>query len=131
MDDTLVQDNQVPPKKLFVPSLTFAFFATGKIDVLASLFFLAIFLISRGQWLGFGDVKLVFFLGLLLSWPNILVALFLSFFIGALLGTGLIILKRKTLKSAVPFAPFLVIGTLIALFWGDILFDWYISLIIY
>jgi prepilin signal peptidase PulO-like enzyme (type II secretory pathway) len=98
---------------------------------LASFFFLLIFLISKGEWLGFGDVKLAVFLGLILSWPNILVALFLAFFIGAIIGTGLIVLKRKTIKSAVPFAPFLVIGTFLALFWGKLIFDWYISLILY
>lgn len=98
---------------------------------LASFFFLLIFLISKGEWLGFGDVKLAIFLGLLLGWPNILVALFSAFFIGAIIGTGLIVLRRKNLKSAVPFAPFLVIGTFLALFWGKLIFDWYISFVLY
>ena len=108
-------------------SLLYAFFGAG----LVLFFFLFIFLISQGNWLGFGEVKLVFFLGLFLGWPNILIALFSSFLIGALIGTGLIALKRKTLKSEVPFAPFLVMGTFIALFWGEAIFNWYISYIIY
>jgi len=94
-----------------------------------TLFFLIIFLISRGKWLGFGDVKLVFFLGLILGFPSILVAFFLSFLIGAIIGTGLIVLGKKTLKSEVPFAPFLVVGTFVALFWGKLLLNWYISFI--
>jgi len=98
---------------------------------LASALFLIIFLVSRGRWLGFGDVKLVFFLGLLLGWPNISVALFLSFLIGAIIGTGLIALRKKTLKSEVPFAPFLVMGTFIALFWGEKFIDWYLAFIVY
>jgi len=97
----------------------------------ATLFFLAIYLISKGKWLGFGDVKLAFFLGLLVGFPNILLALFLSFFIGAIIGVGLIVLKGKNLKTEVPFAPFLVIGTFLALFWGDTIINWYLSLIIY
>lgn len=94
----------------------------------ASLFFLIIFLISRGKWLGFGDVKLAFFMGLFLGFPAILVSLFLAFFIGAIIGIGLISLKKKGLKSEVPFGPFLVTGTLIALFWGEQLVNWYLNL---
>ncbi|MCX6764269.1 MAG: prepilin peptidase [Candidatus Nealsonbacteria bacterium] len=95
------------------------------------VFFLIIFLISQGKWLGFGDVKLVFLLGLFLGFPNILLALFLSFTIGAIIGIGLIVLKRKNLKSEVPFAPFLVLGSLIAFFWGEKILNWYLSLIVY
>jgi len=95
------------------------------------IFFLIIFLISKGKWLGFGDVKLVFLLGLFLGFPNILVALFLSFTVGAIIGIGLIILKGKNLKSEVPFAPFLVLGSLIAFFWGEKILNWYLSFIVY
>jgi prepilin signal peptidase PulO-like enzyme (type II secretory pathway) len=96
--------------------------------ILASAFFLVIFLISRGKWLGFGDVKLALFMGLFLGFPNILVALFLAFFIGAIIGLGLILGKKKTLKSEVPFGPFLVAGIFIAFFWGNNLINWYLNL---
>lgn len=96
----------------------------------ASALFLFIFLASRGEWLGFGDVKLAFFMGLLLGWPNVLVAMFLGFMIGAIIGLGLIILGRKTLKSEVPFGPFLVSGTFIALFFGEELVRHYLLLFI-
>lgn len=94
----------------------------------AVLFFLAIFLISRGKWLGFGDVKLALFMGLVLGFPNILVAMFLAFFIGAIIGLGLIARKKKTLKSELPFGPFLITGTFLALFWGKELISWYFNL---
>ena len=97
----------------------------------ACLFFLAIYLISKGKWLGFGDVKLVLFLGLFLGWPNILLSLFLSFVIGAIIGVGLIAFKGKGLKSQVPFAPFLLIGTFIAFFWGNEIISWYLNLLSY
>jgi prepilin signal peptidase PulO-like enzyme (type II secretory pathway) len=93
----------------------------------ASAFFLAIFLISRGKWLGFGDVKLGFFMGLFLGFPKILVSLFFAYLIGAIIGIGLILVKKKTLKSEVPFGPFLVTGTFIALFWGNQLINWYLN----
>ena len=95
---------------------------------LASAFFLSIVLVSRGRWMGVGDIKLAFLMGLLLGFPNILVALFFGFFIGAIIGIGLILARKKTLKSEVPFGPFLVTGTFIALFWGERIVNWYLSL---
>ncbi|MDP2967306.1 MAG: prepilin peptidase [bacterium] len=93
--------------------------------ILAAAFFLSIVLISRGKWMGVGDIKLAFFMGLVLGWPNILLALFLAFFIGATVGVGLIISNKKTLKSEIPFGPFLVTGTFLVLFWGNELISWY------
>ena len=93
----------------------------------AAVFFLTIVLISRGKWMGAGDIKLAFFIGLFLGWPNILVALFLAFFIGAIIGIGLIASHKKSLRSEVPFGPFLVAGTLIALFWGQSIINWYLN----
>ena len=93
----------------------------------ASGFFLAIVLFSQGKWMGLGDVKLAFFMGLMLSWPNILLALFSSFLIGAIIGLGLIFNKRKTMKSEVPFGPFLISGTFIAFFWGEPIIEWYLQ----
>jgi len=93
--------------------------------VFASGFFLAIVLISKGQWMGVGDIKLAFLMGLMLGWPNILIALFLAFFIGALVGVFLILKNKKTFKSEIPFGPFLILGTFIALFFGSQIIDWY------
>jgi prepilin signal peptidase PulO-like enzyme (type II secretory pathway) len=95
---------------------------------LAAGFFLFIVLISRGKWMGAGDIKLAFLIGLLLGWPNVLLALFLAFLIGAIIGLGLIILKKKTIKSELPFGPFLILGIYIALFFGEKMINWYLSL---
>ena len=105
--------------------LTTIFSAVG-----TSTFFFLIFLISRGKWLGFGDVKLAFFMGLFLGFPNILVSLFFAYLIGAIIGIGLILIGKKTLKSEVPFGPFLVTGTFIALFFGNQIVNWYLRLIL-
>jgi leader peptidase (prepilin peptidase)/N-methyltransferase len=93
----------------------------------AGIFFLGIVLFSRGKGMGVGDVKLAFLMGLFLGFPKILVALFLSFFLGAILGTVLIILGKKGFKSEVPFAPFLVTGTFLAMFFGNEIIDFYIN----
>lgn len=97
----------------------------------AAGFFLAIVLLSRGHWMGVGDIKLGFLMGLILGFPNILVALFLAFLTGAIIGIGLIILGKKSLKSEVPFGPFLVIGTLVAMFWGPAIINWYLNFLMF
>lgn len=94
----------------------------------AAGFFLAIYLLSKGKWLGFGDVKLAFLLGLFLGWPPILVAMFFAFLIGAVFGLLLIALKKKGMKSEVPFAPFLIAGTAVAFFFGESILHWYLGL---
>mgnify|MGYP002375564678 len=78
--------------------------------------------------MGFGDVKLAFILGLLLGWPNIIPGLFISFLFGAIIGLILVAGKKRKLKSAVPFGPFLVIGCFLAIFYGSSLINWYLSL---
>jgi leader peptidase (prepilin peptidase)/N-methyltransferase len=104
----------------FLNPLLSAFFSAA--------FFLLIVLVSRGKEMGLGDVKLAFFMGLFLGWPNILVALFFAFFIGAVIGVILIFFGKKTLKSEVPFGPFLVIGVLISFFFSNDLIGQYFSL---
>lgn len=95
--------------------------------LLASGFFLFIFLVSGGRWMGFGDVKLAFFMGLFLGLPDVLIALFLAFFMGAIIGLGLVILGDKDLKSEIPFGPFLITGTFLAFLWGDFLISSYLN----
>jgi leader peptidase (prepilin peptidase)/N-methyltransferase len=89
--------------------------------LVASGFFLFLVLISQGKWMGLGDVKLAFLMGLVLGWPNILVALFLAFISGAIIGLGLIATKKKTMKSQIPFGPFLVGATILVLLYGNYL----------
>lgn len=112
----------------FLISNQFSIFNSSILSaILASAFFLAIVLVSRGKWMGVGDIKLAFFIGLFLGWPNILVAIFLAFFIGAIIGVGLIATGKKTLKSEVPFGPFLVVGTFMTMFWGQNIINWYLN----
>ncbi len=120
------------PDKIIYPAiiLTAVFnYANWPSAALTASFFLIIILVSRGKWMGVGDVKLGFLMGLLLGWPAVSVALFLAFMSGAIIGIGLIAKHKKTLKSEVPFGPFLVFGALVALFWGEIIINWYLGLL--
>lgn len=94
----------------------------------ASLFFFLIWFFSKGLAMGFGDVKLAFFLGLVLGYPNIITGVFLGFLFGAVIGTIMMLLQKKKLKSEIPFAPFLIAGSFVALFWGYDIMELYLSL---
>jgi prepilin signal peptidase PulO-like enzyme (type II secretory pathway) len=95
----------------------------------AGLFFLWLVVLTRGKGMGIGDIKIAIFMGLLLAWPNILVALFISFLSGTVIGLFLVVIKRKSLKSEVPFGCFLAPATFIAFFWGAQIINWYFQLI--
>ena len=99
------------------------------VGVLTAFPFALLHFASRGRWMGFGDVKFAFFMGVLLGWPNILLALFLGFNLGAIAGIALILAGKKKLKNQIPFAPFLILGTLITLFWGSAIIRWYFDLL--
>lgn len=83
-------------------------------------------LYPRGM--GMGDVKLSFSLGLYLGWlgwGQVFLGGFLAFLLGALIGVGLIATGVKGRKDFVPFGPFLALGTLITILWGDPILRWY------
>lgn len=92
----------------------------------AAAFFYFLVLVTRYKAMGLGDVKLAGLMGLFLGFPKIVVALYLAFLTGALVGVILVLTKRKRWKSEIPFGPFLVLATFIALFWGEKI--WYFFL---
>jgi len=96
--------------------------------VLYSLLFI-LHSLFKGRALGGGDVKLVFLVGLVTGFPNMFVAVFSAFLTGALVSVILVLLHKKKFGETVPFGPFLVIGTYIALFWGDNIIRWYLGLL--
>jgi leader peptidase (prepilin peptidase)/N-methyltransferase len=89
---------------------------------------LFIYLITKGKGMGEGDWKIGFSLGLILGFPQAVVGFIFSVVIGSSVGLILIALKIKSLKSAIPFGPFLVLGFFIALFWGEYLWRVYFGL---
>ena len=129
----------IPDKILFpaiIVSLFYQFFFSEHFlnhilaAIIASGFFFVIFLISKGKWMGFGDVKLAILMGLLLGVRPVLAALFVAFFLGSVISIFLMVSHKKGLKSEIPFGPFLIAGTFIALFWGSNIINWYLGLII-
>ncbi|HHO56909.1 MAG TPA: prepilin peptidase, partial [Trueperaceae bacterium] len=76
--------------------------------------------------MGFGDVKLAAILGAILGWQSMLVALFLAFIIGAVVG---VVVKIMGGSRIIPFGPPLVLGALIALFYGQQIISWYLGML--
>ena len=90
-----------------------------------ALFFLLLIFITRGRGMGGGDVKLGFLIGLVNAFPTNVLGIFLGFFLGALFSLVLILFKRKTIKDTIAFGPFLILGSVVAFFFGDVILNWY------
>ncbi len=87
-----------------------------------------IYFLSRGRGMGFGDVKLAIALGVLLGWPDIILALLGSFIIGSFWSIILMLGKRAGMKTLVPFGPFIVLSTVVVMFFGVDILNFYFSL---
>ena len=82
-------------------------------------------LVSRGKWLGMGDLKLSIPLGILIGWPQVLVFLIISYVLGGLVSILLLFGKKKKLNEAIPFGPVMIIAAIITIFFGPVIYDWY------
>ncbi len=80
--------------------------------------------LSQGG-MGGGDIKLFAAVGLFLGMRLTLLSLLLSFILGATAGIILIVLKLKGIKDAIPFGPFIALGSIASLFAGDKIISWY------
>lgn len=105
---------QIAPLRLSVASAA----ASG-------LFFLFLWLVTRGKGMGLGDVKLAAVLGLLLGFPGTVIAFYIAFLTGAVAGVILMIGGKVKLKSRIAFGPFLLVGSAISLWWGVRLWQWW------
>jgi leader peptidase (prepilin peptidase)/N-methyltransferase len=107
----------------FAPSLA----GVGIGGVVGFGLFLLIAMVSRGG-MGLGDVKMAAFLGVMLGFPLVLVAIFLAIITGGLVAVALLVIRVKGRKQTIPFGPFLALGGFIALLWGMPILDWYLRL---
>ncbi len=110
------------------------FFNLGKFEWLITPFFISsifllIFLITKGRGLGFGDVQVAFLVGFFLRPGDSLLTIFLSSFFGSIYGL-LLFLKNKNLKQPIPFVPFIFLGALTTIVFGEIISKFYFQFMI-
>lgn len=91
------------------------------------LFFGIIIYVTKGAGMGMGDMKLAGALGMLFGWPDIILLIVLSFITGSIFGLIFMAVKKEGLKAAIPFGPFIVLGGLITMFFGESLLKIYFN----
>jgi prepilin signal peptidase PulO-like enzyme (type II secretory pathway) len=89
----------------------------------------AVWLISRGKWMGLGDVKFMLFFGQVGGVIGTVGGLLFAFYLGAIVAIPLVLFKRKAFKSMLPFGTFLSVAGLGMFFWGSSLWAGYLRLL--
>jgi leader peptidase (prepilin peptidase) / N-methyltransferase len=85
----------------------------------------AIILLTKGM--GWGDVEICLLCGIFLGLKLTVVTLFFSFILGGLIGVLLIITKKKSRKDYMPFGPYIALGAIIAMLYGEKIIAWYLG----
>ena len=81
----------------------------------------------KKEAMGGGDIKLAAMLGAFLGWQLTLLSLFLGFFVGSVIGV-LIMVTSKNKNDVIPFGPFIALGAMISMFWGQAILHWYLMI---
>ena len=82
-------------------------------------------LLAHKEGMGGGDIKLLAMIGAFVGWKGVLVTLFTGSIVGTLIGGAVMLYTRSSLKLKIPFGPFLAIGALAHIFFGNDLINWY------
>lgn len=85
------------------------------------------FVVSKGAWIGGGDLRMGALMGFMLGLEQGLIALFIAYAIGAFVGIVMLLTKRGELRTQVPMGTFLALATFILLFAGNAMVDWYLA----
>ncbi|MBI2411535.1 MAG: prepilin peptidase [Candidatus Kerfeldbacteria bacterium] len=132
---------QLLPDRVMIPGIVVAVLASGVVldytmmnmvwgAVVAGGFFLLQYLISRGRWIGAGDIRFGVLMGAMLGFQKTIAALFIAYIGGAVVSLLLLAIRRVRRDTRIPFGTFLAVATLFCLWWGDALIDWYMHLLI-
>ena len=134
-------------KKLILNRLTVPCFILGAVLVIALhvetwtqallgalsggviVLFIALFgkLIFKKESMGMGDVKLLVSIGVYVGIMGVLLSLFFGILVAAVIVVSGLLLKKLKLGDTIPFGPFIAIGTLVYLLWGESILGWYLG----
>jgi len=108
----------------FVDSLLGILLGGGSLLLVIHLYYW----LRKAEGMGGGDVKLLAMVGAFLGWKAVVVTIIFSSFIGSIVGVTVMVWKGRDLKYAIPYGPFLSLGAMMALFYGEGLIVWYLTL---
>jgi prepilin signal peptidase PulO-like enzyme (type II secretory pathway) len=118
-----------------VQAVTAGSVGEGAVNIVLSIsaiggLYYVLFLLSRGKWVGFGDVKLGVFMGLALGWQLALLTVVLANIIGFLMVVPGMLSGKLGRTSRIPFGPLLILGFVLSGLWGQDIIDWYFNLLL-
>ncbi|MDD3641702.1 MAG: prepilin peptidase [Atribacterota bacterium] len=95
-----------------------------------SLLLVAIFgsKLFKKEAMGGGDIKLAAMIGAFFGWKLTLLSLFLSFFLGSIIGIIVLAASKDKSNNIIPFGPFIALGAMISMFWGNAIIHWYLMI---
>ncbi|HSB73853.1 MAG TPA: A24 family peptidase [Candidatus Methylomirabilis sp.] len=135
-------DHQVIPNAITLPGIPLGLLAgvfvgmppvlDRLVGALAGAGFLYLVLFYGGvvygqEAMGEGDLNLIALIGAFLGWRAVVITILAACLVGSVVGIGLILSRRLGRRQHIPFGPFLALGAVIALFWGDDLIRWYLT----
>jgi leader peptidase (prepilin peptidase)/N-methyltransferase len=100
-------------------------------------------LLLRKEAMGMGDVKLMAVIGMYLSWwpyqqttflkylfrsiRSLMIVLFISAFVGAIIGTIAMLFRKGESRNVIPYGPFLAAGAILTMLYGEKIWMWYLG----
>jgi len=129
LERRLIPNRIVYPAMLLAMALSWAWpdrgvgqaFAGGG---LAFAIMLAVYIVSLGRF-GFGDVKMATLMGFAAGFPAMIVGLFFTAISAGLIAAILLLTGTVRRGQYIPYGPFIALGAIISLLWGDAIIDWY------
>jgi len=137
-------DHRIIPDVITLPGIPICFAASFALPVITyqdallgilvgggSLFLVAwvYTILTKKEGMGGGDIKLLAMMGAIVGWKGVLFTIFVASLVGTLAGFAVMLQSRKGMKLAVPFGPFLSIGSITYIFFGTELVTWYLNLL--
>ncbi len=137
-------DHRIIPDRISLPGIPLFFLAAfflPRLTIIDSLLGIlagggSLYLVAAGyhlltgkEGMGGGDIKLLAMIGAVVGWTGVLFTIFAGSLLGCIVGLLLMAKNRKGMKLAVPFGPFLSIGAVIFLFFGNSIIYWYLNIL--
>lgn len=92
-------------------------------------FFLLQYILSKGKWVGAGDIRIGILMGALIGFPYVFLGLYIAYVLGLIIVLLILLFKIKKFKQRIAFGPMLVIGIIITMFFGKKIVGWYLGML--